>query len=204
MEKDEDVFLGGRSLCSRREISMNRFATALLIVVGSVSIAVAQANNGSGNGNGNRGTGNGNGNGNGNANGNNNGNGNGNGNSSSATISNRYPQNAPSVFAPGLTAAGIESCMGSASMGGSVAGFGISLGSTTEDRGCQLRLYARTLHALGHRRAATQILCNDPEVMQALAYEGFSCQGDNSPMVEEPLQRRSEGRVPQRGVTSLA
>lgn len=170
---------------------MNRFVAALLILVGSVSIAAAQANNGNGNGNGNRGFGNGNGNGNGNANGNNNGNGNGNGNSSSATISNRYPQNTPSVFAPGLNAAGIESCMGSASMGGSVAGFGISFGSTTEDRGCQLRLYARTLYALGHRRAATQILCNDPQVMQALAFEGISCLADFPVAAEETQQRRS-------------
>ena len=171
---------------------MNRFVAALLILVGSVSMAVAQTNNGTGNGNGNRGTGNGNGNGNGNANGNNNGNGNGNGNSSSATISNRYPQNTPAVFAPGLTAAGVESCLGSASMGGSVAGFGISFGSTTEDRGCQLRLYARTLYALGHKRAATQILCNDPQVMQALAYEGISCQADYPVTAEEPQQRHAQ------------
>ena len=167
---------------------MNRLVAALLILVGSVSIAVAQANNGTGNGNGNKGTGNGNGNGNGNANGNNN----GNGNSSSATISNRYPQNTPSVFAPGLNAASIESCMGSTSMGGSIAGFGISFGSTTEDRGCQLRLYSRTLYALGHRRAATQILCNDPQVMQALAFQGISCQADYPVAAEEPQQRRSQ------------
>ena len=179
-------------------VIMNRLLAALLILVASVSIAVAQANNGTGNGNSNKGTGNGNGNGNGNANGNNNGNntgnGNGNGNSSSATISNRYPQNTPSVFAPGLTAAGIESCLGSASMGGSVAGFGISFGSTTEDRGCQLRLYARTLYALGHRRAATQMLCNDAQVMQALAFEGISCEADYPLVAQEPQQRRSQAK----------
>ena len=169
---------------------MIRYATALLILTCTVSIAMAQTSIGAGNGNGNRGTGNGHGN----ANGNNNGNGNGNGNSSNASISNRHPQNAPSVFAPGLTAAGIESCMGSASMGGSIAGLGISLGSTTEDRGCQLRLYARTLFALGHRRAATRILCNDPEVMRALAYEGFSCQEDNWQEIGEPRRHRSEAR----------
>ena len=174
---------------------MNRFVAALLILVGSVSMAVAQANNGTGNGNGNRGVGNGNGNGNGNANGNNN----GNGNSSSATISNRYPQNTPSAVAPGLNAAGVESCLGSASMGGSVAGFGISFGSTTEDRGCQLRLYARTLHALGHRRAATQILCNDPQVMQALAFEGISCQADYPVAAGESRQRRAQPRRSSKG-----
>ena len=194
MRKSKYSFLRGNVAAERRGIIMNRLVAAILILVGSVSMAVAQANNGTGNGNGNKGAGNGNGNGNGNANGNNNGNGNGNGNSSSATISNRYPQNTPAVFAPGLTAAGVESCLGSASMGGSVAGFGISLGSTTEDRGCQLRLYARTLYALGHRRAATQILCNDPQVMQALAFEGISCQGDDPATSQEPRQRQSRSK----------
>ena len=150
---------------------MNRIVAAFLIMAASMSIAAAQTNNGTSNGNNNRGIGTGNGNGNGNANGN----GNGNGNTSSATINNRDSLNTPSVFAPGLAAAGIESCLGSASMGGSVAGFGLSFGSTMLDRGCQIRLYARTLNALGYRRAATQMLCNDPEVMQALAYEGISC-----------------------------
>ena len=173
---------------------MNRLAAVILIVACSASCAIAQSGNGASNGNGNKGYGNGNGNGNGNANGNNNGNGNGSGNSTNASIINRYPQNTPSVAAPGLNAAGIESCMGSASMGGSVAGFGISFGSTTEDRGCQLRLYARTLHALGHRRAATQILCNDPQVMHALSYEGVSCLGDYAPDPVEPQKKRRQAR----------
>ena len=188
MRKAKYRFLRGTITVEGRGIIMNRIVAALLILVGTASMAVAQANNGTGNGNGNRGVGNGNGNGNGNANGNNN----GNGNSSSATISNRYPQNTPPAFAPGLNAAGVESCLGSASMGGSVAGFGISFGSTTEDHGCQLRLYARTLHALGYRRAATQILCNDPQVMQALAFEGISCQADYPVAAEESRQRRAQ------------
>ena len=173
---------------------MKTIVTAMAILAGSVSMAASQSSNGDGNGNGNIGIGVGNGNGNGNANGNNTGNNNGNGNSSNATISNRAPQNTPSVFAPGLNAAGIESCLGSASMGGSIAGFGISFGSTTEDRGCQLRLYARTLHALGHKRAATQILCNDPQGMQALAYEGVSCLGDEPQAPQQPQRRRAQMR----------
>lgn len=157
---------------------MYKIVATLIVLAFSASLATAQSSNGGSNGNGNKGVGNGNGNGNGNANGNNNGNGNGSGNSTNASIVNRYPQNTPSVVAPGLNAVGVESCMGSASMGGAIAGFGLSFGSTTEDHGCQLRLYARTLFALGHRRAATQILCNDPQVMRALAYEGISCSDD--------------------------
>jgi hypothetical protein len=157
----------------------------VLVTLASTLNATAQTLNGSDNGNNNRGFGNGNGNGNGNANGN----GNGNGNTSSATINNHEARNTPSVFAPGLASAGVESCLGSSSMGGSVAGFGISFGSTMVDRGCQIRLYARTLFALGYRRAATQILCNDPEVMQALAFEGVSCLESNN-MAPEPQPRR--------------
>lgn len=174
---------------------MRKLMAVLVVMIFSSSMGLAQSSNGSNNGVGNRGVGNGNGNGNGNANGNNNGNGNGNGNSSSAAIMYRYPQNTPSVFAPGLNAAGIESCLGSSSMGGSVAGFGVSFGSTVEDRGCQLRLYARTLYALGYKRAATRILCNDPQVMLALSYEGVSCGVDDELSLGEaapPRRRRPQ------------
>ena len=177
---------GRRRRTYKKGNSMRRIWPIVLILASTLSTAVAQTANGNNNGNGDRGIGVGNGNGNGNANGNNN----GNGNSSSASISNGNSRNTPSVFAPGLAAAGIESCLGSASAGGSVAGFGITFGSTMVDRGCQIRLYARTLYALGHRRAATQMLCNDPEVMQALAYEGVSCQ-DASYDQPDPAPRRN-------------
>ena len=120
---------------------------------------------------------------------NNPGNDNGNGNTSRATISNREARNMPSVFAPGLAAAGIQSRLGSSSMGRSAGGFGVTFGSTMFDRGCRIRLFARTLNALGSRRAATQILCNDPELMLALAYEGISCRELN-PAAPEPAPRR--------------
>jgi hypothetical protein len=128
----------------------------------------AYAQSGSNNGNGNIGSGNGNGNGNGNNNGSNN------ILASSGGTSNvnfRSRRNAPSVIAPGLAAAGIESCLGSASIGGSGPGFGLTIASTTTDKGCNLRLFSRTLYSLGHRRAATQILCNDAQVAEALGVE---------------------------------
>ena len=79
------------------------------------------------------------------------------------------------MWAPGLAAAGIESCLGSASVGGAGPGFGVTIGGTLTDKGCNLRLYARTLYSLGHRAAAAQILCNDPDVALALAIEGVRC-----------------------------
>lgn len=143
----------------------------LLLTLALFAATAAQAQVGSGNGNGNSGAGNGNGNGNtstntlsASA---------GAGASSALTI--RGGRNTPSILAPGLAAAGIESCLGSASVGGAGPGFGITIGSTTTDKGCNLRLYARTLYSLGHTVAATQILCNDPEVAAALAVEGVRC-----------------------------
>ena len=146
----------------------------LFVVLAFLMVSAAQAQSGLGNGNGNSGAGNGNGNGNGSnnvlaaaaaA-----------GSSSSVNIGSRGSgRNTPGVWAPGLAAAGIESCLGSASVGGAGPGFGVTIGGTLTDKGCNLRLYARTLYSLGHPVAATQILCNDPDVALALAVEGVRC-----------------------------
>ncbi|MGU3336877.1 hypothetical protein ACLBXJ_02570 [Methylobacterium mesophilicum] len=146
----------------------------LFLVLALLMATAVQAQSGSGNGIGNSGAGNGNGNGNGSnnvlasaaaA-----------GSSSSVNIGGSGSgRNTPGVWAPGLAAAGIESCLGSASVGGAGPGFGVTIGGTLTDKGCNLRLYARTLYSLGHRTAATQILCNDPDVALALAVEGVRC-----------------------------
>jgi hypothetical protein len=138
--------------------------------------ADAQVINGSNNGNGNTGTGNGNGNGNGNGSFNTTTSTSGataGGSNSSVTLNGK--RNTPSVLAPGLAAAGIETCLGSTSVGGSGPGFGVTIAGTTTDRSCNLRLYSRTLYSMGHKLAATQILCNDPDVAAALALEGVHC-----------------------------
>lgn len=82
---------------------------------------------------------------------------------------------APPVTAPSLAAAGIETCLGSNSVGGSGSGFGVTIAGTVPDRPCNLRLFSRTLYNLGYRTAATQILCNDPDVAAALAIEDVHC-----------------------------
>lgn len=144
------------------------------LVLASLVATDARAQLVSGNNNGNAGSGIGSSNGNGNGNGNGSNNTVAGGTSSSA-VNVRSRQQAPAIVAPGLTAAGIESCLGSTSIGGAGPGFGVTIGGTTTDRGCNLRLYSRTLYALGHRVAATQILCNDPDVAQALLAEGIQC-----------------------------
>jgi hypothetical protein len=138
-------------------------ASFLLLAIAS---ADAQIVNGNDNGNGNSGVGSGNGNGNGN--------GNGSGNTTAVNLNNNR-RNAPPVTAPSLAAAGIETCLGSNSVGGSGPGFGVTIAGTVPDRSCNLRLFSRTLYNLGYRNAATQILCNDPDVAAALAIEGVRC-----------------------------
>jgi hypothetical protein len=74
----------------------------------------------------------------------------------------------PSVFAPGLAAAGIESCLGSVSGGGSWLGTGISLGGSVPDRDCSARLDARTLWAFGLKKAAVARICLTADVYNSM------------------------------------
>lgn len=89
----------------------------------------------------------------------------------SATINNTGTstvRNVPSVFSPGLAAAGIETCLGSVSGGGSWIGTGFSFGSTIPDPGCNARLSARTLWSMGLRRAAVARLCLDADIYRSM------------------------------------
>lgn len=61
---------------------------------------------------------------------------------------------APSIGAPALSNSSIETCLGSASGGVSFPGGGFSLGGTTKDEDCNLRLYARQLYNMGAKNAA--------------------------------------------------
>ena len=84
---------------------------------------------------------------------------------SSGTVTER---NVPAVFAPGLAAAGLETCLGSVSGGGSFVGTGFSFGSTIPDPGCAARLDARTLWSMGLKRAAIARLCLNPEINRSM------------------------------------
>lgn len=96
----------------------------------------------------------------------------------SHTPDNQTIKNTPTVYAPGLAAAGSEVCLGSISGGGSGAGFGLTIGATIVDRECQLRLNARTLAVLGYARAARETMCLDADVRQAMLAAGTPCAAD--------------------------
>ena len=81
----------------------------------------------------------------------------------------------PTVVAPGLVAAGMETCLGSSSGGVSMMGAGLTFGRTTPDDGCSIRLAARQLFAFGFQKAALALMCQDPRVVEAMAAVGQPC-----------------------------
>ena len=91
-----------------------------------------------------------------------------------ASSSNRLVT-APGVVAPGLAAAGVETCLGSASGGVSLMGGGFTFGSTTVDQGCTIRLLARQLFSFGFQRAAVALMCQDEHVAAAMEITGSPC-----------------------------
>jgi hypothetical protein len=100
----------------------------------------------------------------------------------------------PTVVAPGLAAAGIETCLGSSSGGLSLMGGGLTFGSTKVDDGCTIRLLARQLYAFGFQKAAVALMCQDERVTFAMEAAGTSCPSISSgPMVRRQVSMRTEG-----------
>lgn len=81
----------------------------------------------------------------------------------------------PTVVAPGLAAAGMETCLGSSSGGVSVMGADLTFGRTTPDDECSILLAARQLFAFGFQKAALALMCQDPRVAEAMAAVGQPC-----------------------------
>jgi hypothetical protein len=77
-------------------------------------------------------------------------------------------KNVPTVFSPGLAAAGLETCLGSVSAGVGVVGTGVSFGTTIPDAGCAARLDARTLWSMGLKKAAVARLCLNTDIYHSM------------------------------------
>lgn len=88
--------------------------------------------------------------------------------SNSSVPANQTLKNVPSVFSPGLAAAGLETCLGSVSAGGAFVGTGISFGTTVPDPACAARLDARTLWSMGLKKAAVARLCLNTDIYRAM------------------------------------
>lgn len=88
--------------------------------------------------------------------------------SNSTVPADQTVKNVPAVFAPGLAAAGLETCLGAVSGGGSFVGTGFSFGITIPDAGCAARLDARTLWSMGLKKAAVARLCLNGDIYRAM------------------------------------
>lgn len=88
--------------------------------------------------------------------------------SNSTVPADQTVRNVPSVFAPGLAAAGLETCLGSVSGGGAIIGTGFSFGSSIPDPSCAARLDARTLWSFGLKKAAVARLCLNGDIYRAM------------------------------------
>jgi hypothetical protein len=88
--------------------------------------------------------------------------------SSSTAPADQTVKNVPSVVAPGLAAAGLETCLGSVSGGGAFLGTGFSFGTSIPDPGCAARLDARTLWSMGLKKAAVARLCLNGDIYRAM------------------------------------
>src|SRR3984957_13153501 len=88
--------------------------------------------------------------------------------SNSTVPADQTVKNVPGVVAPGLAAAGLETCLGSVSGGGAFVGTGFSFGTTIPDPGCAARLDPRPLGGFGLKKAAVARLCPNPDINRAM------------------------------------
>ena len=114
----------------------------------------------------------------------------------SATTSTNRLITVPSIGAPGLAAAGVETCLGSSSGGLSLMGGGFTFGSTSVDDGCTIRLLSRQLFAFGMQRAAVALMCQDDRVARAMETSGSPCPSvAGKPMIERKVSAVTEGHI---------
>ena len=106
------------------------------------------------------------------------------------------------AVAPALTQSLNDVCLGSASVGVAVTGWGVSGGKTYQDEDCVRRLDARELRAQGFAAAAASLMCQDENVAAAMEAAGTPCgsikQGQHgiimvkSPPAPDPVEVRTE------------
>lgn len=91
-----------------------------------------------------------------------------------------------SAHAAHLTASN-GTCMGSSSAGAQGVSFGISIGSTWRDSGCDTRYDAQALQAMGEFDVARARLCLKPEIAEAYRRAGKPCPEDKGPTAAAPI-----------------
>ena len=99
-------------------------------------------------------------------------------------------KNVPGVIAPALTTTMTETCMGSTSGGGAVAGFGITFGTTWRDSACVRRLDSREVRAIGYQLGAKEMMCDSEKVREAMIRSGNPCFNDLPSALQTQLKQQ--------------
>ncbi|WP_277185123.1 hypothetical protein [Caballeronia sp. BR00000012568055] len=90
----------------------------------------------------------------------------------------------PAIAAPALTTTLSDTCMGSASFGLSITGFGATGGTTMVDQACVRRLDAREFRAMGLTDVALALLCQSEANRRAVESTGHLCPGTTKPLAK--------------------
>jgi hypothetical protein len=91
-----------------------------------------------------------------------------------SNVSNYQRAPVATAFAAPLTS-GIDTCMGSSSMGIQGIGFGVSVGSTWTDDNCKRLKNSVRLQSMGFNAAALALMCQEPTVSKAMRVAGTPC-----------------------------
>jgi hypothetical protein len=95
----------------------------------------------------------------------------------------------PGVAPPGLGAAGVETCSTPGmSAGASVVGFGGAFSAGGNDPECNLRLWARTVYAMGQRDLAGAIMAQSPTITRAMEILDSQRQPDGRVVYGAPVR----------------
>ncbi len=100
-------------------------------------------------------------------------------------------KNVPGVLAPSLTTTLSDTCMGSASIGLSAVGFGVTGGMTMVDEACVRRLDSREFRAMGMNDVALALLCQSDANRKAIEATGRSCPSAPKAEAASPVQTYS-------------
>jgi len=74
----------------------------------------------------------------------------------------------PTMYAPGLTAAGSDVCLGSVSASGSILGLGLAGGGTYVDDNCVLLKNSQRMASLGFGNAAVVMMLQNKDIEKAI------------------------------------
>lgn len=81
----------------------------------------------------------------------------------------------PSAYSPSISAYGSDMCRAGVSGGANTGMISISGGATVIDTNCEMLRRARLLNDLGLKVAAVSLLCQTPEIFEAMLDSGSAC-----------------------------